>query len=302
MTAHRLRSFLAAATLALTAAPGSVAIVDAATRLCGPGTTAGVSARGMKGGPGDPNTNTPALNVPTSDLETRGAQAGTPITVPTWFHVLRAGTGFENGDVPDSMIEAQIQVLNDAFSGASGGASSPFQFELEGVTRTTNADWFNMKVSSGAEKKAKRTLRRGGADTLNLYSVQNELLLGWAYFPSGYASRPYIDGVVLNFESLPGGPLVKYSEGDTGPHEVGHWLGLYHTFDSGCSSHGDYVDDTAPEKSPAFDCPVGRDTCKKSGLDPITNFMDYSQDSCMFEFTAEQVSRMEGMWATYRAG
>jgi hypothetical protein len=237
----------------------------------------------------------------------RARKVKTAVTIPVWVHVINKGSGFANGDLPEAMIRQQIRVLEDSYSGRTGGAGSGFDFQLAGITRTTNQTWFEkMAIDFEVELEAKTALKRPGSDTQNIYTVDGGPYLGFAYYPDILLNPQYavLDGVVLDWRSLPGGTFEIYSEGDTAPHEVGHWLALYHTFESKCSSKGDFVADTPAEFSPAFLCPVGRDTCagaSKPGVDPIFNFMDYTQDSCMFMFTPGQVDRMQAAWTAFRA-
>ena len=217
------------------------------------------------------------------------------VTINVYFHVIKGSA--TTGDVSDKQIADQITVLNNAF-GASG-----FQFTLADTDTTINADWYTAGPNTSAEDQMKSTLRTGTADDLNIYaSNPGGGLLGWATFPSSYSSQPTDDGVVILADSMPRGDAAPYNLGDTATHEVGHWLGLYHTFQGGCSKNNDYVSDTAAEKSPAFGCPIGRDTCKPAGVDPITNFMDYTDDACMNTFSPVQASRMTSQYSTYRFG
>lgn len=215
------------------------------------------------------------------------------VRVPTYVHVIRKGTGIANGDVPDTAVRAQLDVLNAAYR------NTPFFFELVATDRTTNATWYTMSPGSATERTAKTALRRGGKESLNLYTASpGGGLLGWATFPWSYASNPKNDGVVMLFSTLPGGTAAPYNSGDSTVHEVGHWLGLLHTV-TGCAG-SDQVADT-PNSAGSAVCTEGLDTCPADpGLDPIHNYMHYTDDACIYEFTPGQAERMDSMALTYR--
>jgi hypothetical protein len=208
-------------------------------------------------------------------------------TIPVYVHVMRDASG--NGDVTDSQISQQVSVLNSSYG------STGFSFSLAGVDRYNNSTWHR----DGQSTTYRSQTRQGGADALNIWLVDFQYL-GIATFPWDYSFDPDIDGIRVQYSSLPGGSATNYNLGETATHETGHWLGLYHTFQGGCTSTNDEVSDTPAQSSATSGCPECRDSCSLPGLDPIHNYMDYSYDSCYTNFTSGQSSRMDQMWAAYR--
>jgi hypothetical protein len=279
---------------------GSAATAAAPSVFCDPS----YSARALDGRDGDsrePDLGQVHEDLPASAKGKAGKQFS--VTVPVYFHVVTDGA---TGALTDAQIAGQMAVLNNTFAGGEGGAATGFTFTLAGVTRTDNADWFNAKPAGTHEHSMKRALHRGGPEALNFYSTTAGAYLGWAYLPQivDKPGQAYLDGVVVDWESMPGTSDTyagRYDQGETGTHEVGHWLNLEHTFAGGCNAKGDFVDDTPAQKVPTSGCPEGKDTCREPGLDPIHNYMDYSYDSCYTEFTPGQAQRMRDAWLFYRA-
>jgi len=246
----------------------------------------------------------PSLNATYEAMPSSAKGKGGPkfkATVPVWFHVVSDGA---IGNVTQTQIDEQMTVLNLAFAGFYGGAPSGFRFQLAGVTRTDNADWFYGGIGGSAERPMKRALHRGGFETLNVYSTTAGPYLGWAYLPGLPDSQLYLDGIVSDWAAMPGTSDQYAGEFDLGMtlvHEAGHWVNLEHTFFGGCNAKGDFVDDTPAMKVPTSGCPEGKDTCSDPGLDPIHNYMDYSFDACYNQFTPGQVARAQDAWLFHRA-
>lgn len=198
-----------------------------------------------------------------------------------------------------------MKVLNQDYSGTG------LTFKLVNTTRTLNVDWFERAEWNNTEQTAmKQSLRVGNARVLNIYSVgfKESSFLGYATFPWEYENDPKNDGVVILYSTVPGGTMTPYNLGRVLTHEVGHWVGLYHTFQDGCplegsdgGNSGDYVADTPAQAIPSFGCPIDRDSCPADpGVDPVHNFMDVSDNDCMTEFTTGQTKRLRAQIAMFR--
>lgn len=215
-----------------------------------------------------------------------------------YFHVINKGDKpVEDGNVHEAQIKEQMKVLNDKF------AATHFRFELAGIDRKQNADWYAMHHPSPQESEAMQALGVKQKDVLNVYTANPPGAFAWGIYPWDFSDSPYRDGVVIRFATLPGGFADYYDKGMTLVHEVGHWLGLFHTYENGCNDPGDYVGDTPAEKSaaPMNACVYGRDTCPDlPGYDPVDNFMDKSPDSCVSNYTSEQSKRMDIMFQQHR--
>lgn len=254
----------------------------------------------------------------------QNAKTNAVITIPVVFHVVYQNTA-EN--IPDSRLIEQIQVLNEDFGKTNADASSvPSAFQslhvdteirfclatkdpngnpTTGITRTsTTVSTFSI---SSDDVKFNSTGGKDAWDTdkyLNIWVCDlGTSLLGYAQFPGGSAAT---DGVVLNYRFTgKTGATAPFNKGRTATHEVGHYLNLRHIWGdaSGCSPD-DLVSDTPTQDLESSGCPTFplTDACQTSSPGVMfMNYMDYTDDACMYMFTAGQKARMQAALAGPRA-
>ena len=238
--------------------------------------------------------------------------SGQTFTIQVVVHVLQQKNG--TGYVSPEQVQAQIDVLNEDFLAISGtngapGTNSRIQFALAttdpdgnastGITYSRSNSWYNDKGAYYNELSWDTTRY------LNIYTNSAGGNLGYAYVPSGGGIvGSSFDRVVIFWRAFGRNTgYAPYDLGRTATHEVGHYLGLYHTFQGGCASasgcagNGDLICDTNPESSPNYSG-CSRVSCSSS--DPVKNYMDYSEDACMDNFTPDQVNRMRCTLLNFR--
>ncbi|KAH6676999.1 metalloprotease [Plectosphaerella plurivora] len=224
-------------------------------------------------------------------------QAGN-LTVPVYFHAV-VSPGQENL-IPEEQLDLQFATL------AADFAPNGIHLTHAGSTRTVDASLAQGPFGGGDDFQAfLRSHRQGDYGTLNMYfyTDMDPGVSGYCRLPAwGGAEEPWIwdDGCHILAATLPGeGEYL----GKTATHEAGHWFGLLHTFQgNSCNPFaGDMVDDTPQERVSSSGCQIGKDSCPDvPGLDPIHNYMDYSADTCVTEFTPGQAVRMHDMYSSLR--
>ncbi|KAI9836259.1 MAG: hypothetical protein M1819_001596 [Sarea resinae] len=219
-------------------------------------------------------------NATSSVVDTAlGYLNGNGLHIDVYFHVVRSERGGAK-DITHQQLLEQFDVLSAIYK--------PYNvhFTLIKTTYTNNTSW----AYGWAQESMGRALRQGSYRTLNIFFQdcincdQPKGVAGLCSIPHRIEVRRdfYVDACYIHYSTLPGGLDERYNLGYTAVHEVGHWLGLLHTFEGyDCEGPGDLIIDTPPQMEPTNGCPKNatKDTCpNEAGYDPVENFMDYSYD------------------------
>ena len=227
-------------------------------------------------------------------LERQSRNSRSIVNVKIAWHVIHQDNSV--GNISDQQIAQQVTWLNNTF------ADHDFIFTLDIIDRTVNNDWFNDMYDT-YDAIAKQALNIDSYHYLNVYTsnIFIDGVAGYAYMPNQWPEGSYMHGIVLDYRTL---PYAGGYDGDVATHEVGHYLGLNHTFYNNCTTGNDGVDDTpAHHEDYLWQCNNNLDSCPTlPGNDPVHNYMTYTSNSCQWEFTPGQKDRMHAMVATYRPG
>ncbi len=255
------------------------------------------------------------------NLQNAGRISNDVLTIPVVFHIIHQGEEIGQGqNLPFVRIEQQINTLNEDFRRTNADASAtpetflsvaadvqiefvlarqdPNGLPTNGVTRTLGSQ-ASYRFSEDALLKSE--VYWPAEDYLNIYVSNLDSFLGWATFPfSNLAGIDEInnnrltDGVALDFEYVGMNPDASEFEsfGRTCTHEVGHFLGLKHTWGDGGCELDDFCNDT-PLSSTSYqgECPAS-EVLSCSSSDMYSNFLNYTDDACMNLFTVCQRERM----------
>jgi hypothetical protein len=233
----------------------------------------------------------------------------TTIEIPVVVNVLYSNT---NENISDAQIASQITVINQDFRATNSDLSKLATTTFVGKGSDLNFHFTLIKTVRKASTKtawgtrnAMKSSKTGGIDpttpttTLNLWVCEiGSGLLGYAQFPGGAAAT---DGVVIGpkFFGNTGFLSTVYNKGRTATHEIGHWINLRHIWgDATCGT--DQVTDTPSHNAANYGCPsTGHvSTCSGAPVEMTMNYMDYTDDACMYMFTVGQKDRARAIFAT----
>ena len=242
----------------------------------------------------------------------RGKQIKKNYEFDVYWNIIQHSDG--TGEVTDEQIDIAMNLLNQGFSGnlihankdcfgnTVSGIETSIRFVLKGVERIINDDWFVVSSVSDNLLPISLSLRKGDCSTMNVYTGSITDFGGFAEFPiTCYNFGASIDMVFLDYKYVASALDTDSAQlGDLLIHEAGHWVGLEHPFEGGCSQTNDNVDDTPPQLMVDDECSIGSDTCEGGGVESIHNYMAYTAYCCFYRFTPDQIIYAHSQLDEYR--